>query len=94
MQGGRLADHVKLDGKKSRKKAQEAAAVNRVALHVAGESGGKRFLVKREPLGTNRPFDGVNRELEVPTLKGALEPPPHRNFEVTSTDQKDITEFL
>ena len=37
----------------------------------------------------------VNLKLEVPTLKGALEKTPsHMTFEVTSTDQQDISEFL
>lgn len=42
-----------------------------------------------------RPFDIVNLKLEVSTLKGALEKTPsHMNFEVTSTEQQDITGFL
>jgi hypothetical protein len=51
--------------------------------------------VKLETLIKDHPFDVVNLKLEVPTLKGALEKTPsHMTFEVTSTDQQDITEFL
>ena len=72
-----------------------AATVSKVAFHLAGEFGEKRFLVKLEALIKDRPFDIVSLKLEVPTLKGALEKTPsHMSFEVTSTDQQDITEFL
>jgi hypothetical protein len=72
-----------------------AATVSRVAFHVAGEFGEKRFLGKLEALIKDRPFDVVNLRLKVPTLKGALEKTPsHMNFEVTATDQEDITVFL
>ena len=91
------AKHAKLDVEKARAQAEDmaAATVSRVAFHIAGEFGEKRFLVKLEALIKDRPFDVVNLKLEVPTLKGALEnTPSHMNFEVTSTDQQDITEFL
>jgi len=72
-----------------------AATVSRVAFHIAGEFGEKRFLVKLEALIKDRPFDVVNLKLEVPTLKGALEKTPsHMTFEVTSTEQQDISAFL
>lgn len=92
-----LAKHAKLDADKARAQAEDIAAntLSRVAFHIAGEFGEKRFLVKLEALIMGRPFDIVNLKLEIPTLKGALEKTPsHMNFEVTSTDQKDITEFL
>ncbi|MEX2578367.1 MAG: hypothetical protein WD342_04850 [Verrucomicrobiales bacterium] len=55
----------------------------------------KQIVQKVESLIRDRPFDIVNLKLEVPTLKGALEKTPsHMTFEVTSTDQQDITEFL
>jgi Pyruvate/2-oxoacid:ferredoxin oxidoreductase delta subunit len=91
------AKHAKLDAEKARAQAEDmaAATVSKVAFHIAGEFGEKRFLVKLEALIKDRPFDIVNLKLEVPTLKGALEKTPsHMNFEVTSTDQQDITEFL
>ena len=91
------AKHAKIDAEKARAQAEDiaAATVSRVAFHIAGEFGEKRFLVKLEALIKDRPFDVVNLKLEVPTLKGALEKTPsHMNFEVTSTDQQDITEFL
>jgi len=91
------AKHAKLDAEKARARAEDmaAATVSRVAFHIAGEFGEKRFLAKLEALIKERPFDIVNLRLEVPTLKGALEKTPsHMNFEVTSTEQQDITEFL
>jgi NAD-dependent dihydropyrimidine dehydrogenase PreA subunit len=91
------AKHAKLDAEKARARAEDAvaAAVTRVAFHVAGEFGEKRFLAKLEALIKDRPFDIVNLKLEVPTLKGALEKTPsHMTFEVVSTEQQDIGEFL
>lgn len=91
------AKHAKLDAEKTRAQAEDtvASTVSRVALHIAGEFGEKRFLAKLEALIKDRPFDIVNLKLEVPTLKGALEKTPsHMTFEVTSTEQQDITEFL
>jgi Pyruvate/2-oxoacid:ferredoxin oxidoreductase delta subunit len=91
------AKHVKLDAEKARAQAEDVVAntVSRVAFHIAGEFGEKRFLAKLEALIKDRPFDIVNLRLEVPTLKGALEKTPsHMTFEVTSTEQQDITEFL
>jgi Pyruvate/2-oxoacid:ferredoxin oxidoreductase delta subunit len=91
------AKHAKLDVEKARAQAEDvvAATVSRVAFHIAGEFGEKRFLAKLEALIKDRPFDIVNLKLEVPTLKGALEKTPsHMTFEVTSTEQQDITEFL
>lgn len=91
------AKHLKIDAEKARVLAEDAvvSTVNRVAFHVAGVFGEKRFLAKLETLVTDRPFDVVNLRLDVPTLKGALEKTPsHMTFEVTSTDQQDITAFL
>ena len=91
------AKHAKLDAEKARARAEDAVAatVSRVAFHIAGEFGEKRFLVKLEALIKDRPFDVVNLKLEVPTLKGALEKTPsHMTFEVTSTEQQDISAFL
>ena len=80
--------HTKLDAEKARAQAEDivAATVSRVAFHLAGEFGEKRFLVKLEALIKDRPFDVMNLKLEVPTRKGALEKTPsHMTFEVTST---------
>jgi len=50
-------------------------------------------LAYAPPYGSAK--DPVNLKLEVPTLKGALEKTPaHMSFDVTSTDQQDIPEFL
>jgi NAD-dependent dihydropyrimidine dehydrogenase PreA subunit len=91
------AKRTKLEADKARAQAEDtvASATTRMAFHIAGEFGEKRFLVKLEALIKDRPFDIVNLKLEVPTLKGALEKTPsHMTFEVTSTDQQDVTAFL
>lgn len=64
-------------------------------IEVAGEFGEKRFLVKLGELVQGRPYDIVNLHLNVPTVKGALEKTPSfMNFDVTSTEQQDIQDFL
>jgi len=91
------AKRTKLEAEKARAQAEDtvAAATTRMAFHIAGEFGEKRFLVKLEALIKDRPFDIVNLKLEVPTLKGALEKTPsHMTFEVTSTDQQDVAVLL
>jgi ferredoxin len=91
------AKHAKLDAEKARAAAEDrvAATVSRVGFHIAGEFGEKRFLLKLEALIKDRLFDVVNLKLEVPTLKGALEKTPsHMTFEVTSTAQQDVSDFL
>jgi Pyruvate/2-oxoacid:ferredoxin oxidoreductase delta subunit len=91
------AKHAKLGAEKVRAVAEDtvAAATTRMAFHIAGEFGEKRFLAKLETLIKDRPFDVVNLKLEVPILKGAMEKTPsHMTFEVTSTEQQDITVFL
>ena len=91
------AKRTKLGAEKARAVAEDtvAAAITRIAFHIAGEFGEKRFLAKLEVLIKDRPLDIVNLKLEVPTLKGAMEKTPsHMTFEVTSTDQQDITVFL
>jgi len=88
---------AKLDAQKARAAAEARVAqlTSRVRIEVAGEFGEKRFLVKLEELIRDRPFDIVKLRLEVPTLKGALEKTPSfMSFEVTSTEQEDIQEFL
>jgi ferredoxin len=88
---------AKLDAQKARAAAEARVAqlTSRVRIEVAGEFGEKRFLVKLEELIRDRAFDIVKLRLDVPTLKGALEKTPSlMSFEVTSTEQEDIQEFL
>jgi NAD-dependent dihydropyrimidine dehydrogenase PreA subunit len=67
----------------------------RVRIEIAGEFGEKKFLVQMEELIKNRPYDFVNVSLSTPTVKGAFEKTPSfMSFEVTSTEQVDIQEFL
>jgi len=88
---------AKLDAVKARAAAEEAVAkaTTRARMEIAGEFGEKRFLVKLEELIRDRPYDFVNLRLDVPTVKGALEKAPaFMSFEITSTEQEDIQDFL
>ena len=74
---------------------QIASVSSRVRVRIAGVFGEKRFLVKLQELIQGRPYDIVNLQLHVPTLKGLLEnTPAHMDFEVVSTTQEDVTTFL
>lgn len=87
----------RLDAVKARAAAEDAVAklTTRVRFEVAGEFGEKRFLTQMEDLVRDRPYDFVNVQLSVPTVKGAMEhTPSFMAFEVTSTEQSDIQEFL
>jgi NAD-dependent dihydropyrimidine dehydrogenase PreA subunit len=75
--------------------AEVASDSTRVRFEVAGQFGDKRFLVSLEELVKDRPYDITRLRLDVPTLKGALEKAPSfMTFEVTSTDQSDVTPFV
>lgn len=91
------AKKEKQDILKARAAVETAIAqmTTHVRMEVAGEFGEKRFLVQLEELVKDRPYDFVNLKLEVPTVKGALEnTPSFMSFEVTSTEQEDIQDFL
>jgi len=82
---------------KARAAAEEQVArlITRVRMELAGEFGEKRILIKLEDLVRDRPYDIVNLQLSVPTVKGMLEKTPaFMSFEVTSTEQEDIQSFL
>lgn len=88
---------AKQDALKARASAEDAVArlTTRARFQIAGEFGEKRFLIQLEELVKDQPFDIVNLRLEVPTVKGALQnTPSFMSFEVTSTDQEDIQDFL
>jgi NAD-dependent dihydropyrimidine dehydrogenase PreA subunit len=88
---------AKADAAKARAAAEEAISkhTTQVRLEIAGEFGEKRFLVKMGELIRDRPYDIVNLQLSVPTVKGAMErTPSFMTFEVASTEQQDIQEFL
>jgi ferredoxin len=88
---------AKLDAAKARAAAEDAVAklTTRTRFEVAGRFGEKRFLVQMEELAKDRPLDFVNVNLNTPTVKGAMEnTPSFMSFEVTSTEQADIQEFL
>jgi len=88
---------AKLDAVKARAAAEDAVAklTTRTRFEVTGEFGEKRFLVQLQDLVKDRPYDIVNLKLDVPTVKGSLEKTPSfMSFEVTSTAQEDIQDFL
>ena len=88
---------AKLDAAKARAAAEDVVAklTTRTRFEVAGGFGEKRFLVQMEELAKDRPYDFVNVNLSTPTVKGAMEnTPSFMSFEVTSTEQADIQEFL
>jgi NAD-dependent dihydropyrimidine dehydrogenase PreA subunit len=67
----------------------------RARIEIAGEFGEKAFLMKLEAVVEDQAFDIVNLKLEVPTLKGLMEKTPaYMSFEVTSTDQKAVSDFV
>jgi NAD-dependent dihydropyrimidine dehydrogenase PreA subunit len=81
----------------ARAAAEEALSqrTTQVRMEVSGEFGEKRFLVKLEELIRDRPYDIINLQLQVPTVKGAWEKAPSfMSFDVTSTEQEDIQSFL
>lgn len=88
---------AKQDAIKARAAAEDAIAklTTRMRFEIAGEFGEKRFLVQMEELVKEQPYDFVNLQIQVPTVKGALEKTPSfMSFEVTSTEQEDIQSFL
>jgi NAD-dependent dihydropyrimidine dehydrogenase PreA subunit len=88
---------AKQDALKARAAAEDTVAklTTRVRFEVAGEFGEKRFLIQMEELIKERSYDFVNLRLEVPTVQGASQnTPSFMSFDVTSTEQEDIQEFL
>jgi len=87
----------RLAAQQARAAAEEALAqrTTQVRVEVSGEFGEKRFLVKLEELIRDHPYDIINLQLQVPTVKGAWEKAPSfMSFEVTSTAQEDIQGFM
>jgi formate hydrogenlyase subunit 6/NADH:ubiquinone oxidoreductase subunit I len=81
----------------ARQKAQEQVdtAPTRVAVRIAGVFGEKRFLTKLNELIQDRPYDIMNVQLHVPTVKGLSEgTPAYMDFEATSTSQQDVRPLL
>ncbi|MFU8859459.1 MAG: hypothetical protein ACNA8K_03455 [Cyclonatronaceae bacterium] len=81
----------------ARQKAEEqiAGTSSRARVRIAGVFGDKRLLLKLQELITGRPYDIVNLQLNVPTIKGLLEnTPAHMDFEVVSTVQEDVISLI
>jgi NAD-dependent dihydropyrimidine dehydrogenase PreA subunit len=88
---------AKAEAARARAAAAETVSklTTQVRMEIAGEFGEKRFLMRLGELIRDRSYDIVNLQLSVPTVKGALErPPSFMSFDVTSTEQQDIQEFL
>jgi ferredoxin len=67
----------------------------RAHIEVAGDFGDKAFVAKLEALVKDQACDIVNLRLEIPTLKGLIEKAPaYMSFEVTTTDQQDVTVLI
>ncbi len=67
----------------------------RARIEIAGEFGEKAFVMKLEAVVKDQAFDIVNLRLEVPTVKGLMaNTPAYMSFEVTSTDQQDVSGFV
>lgn len=88
---------AKMDAAKARAVAEDVVATLNIytRFEVAGEFGEKRFLGQLADLVKDQPYDIVNVALSTPTVKGAMEnTPSFMRFEVTSTEQADIQNFL
>lgn len=102
----KIFDIVRKEAAEKRSKQQVAQArehaeeelrkvQTRARIEIAGEFGDKAFLAKLAAKVKDKPFDIVNLRLEVPTVKGLLEKTPaYMTFDITSTDQKDVSAFL
>lgn len=91
------AKRGKQDALKARATAEaiHASLTCRTRMELAGDFGDKRFLIQLEQLIADHPVDLVNLQLQVPTLKGMRsKAPAFMSFEVTSTQQGDIQDFL
>jgi ferredoxin len=87
----------RMDAMRVRAAAEEAVAriTERVHVEVAGEFGEKRFLARLEELLAGRPYDVIELNLRVPTVKGAAEhTPSFMSFDVVSTQQEDVSDFV
>lgn len=97
----KIFKEVRKEGKEKRekKKVQEDRArieselskiSSRIKFELAGQFGAKELPKHLRSLITNRPFDVVNFQMQVHTMKGA---PCYSSFEITSTEQSDISAF-
>ncbi|HMN48878.1 MAG TPA: ferredoxin family protein [Ignavibacteriaceae bacterium] len=101
----KIFKEVRKEGKEKRekKKVQEdrvrlesqiSKISSRVKFELAGQFGAKELPKHLKSLIANRPYDVVNFQMQVPTMKGADEGAPcYSSFEVTSTEQADISTF-
>jgi NAD-dependent dihydropyrimidine dehydrogenase PreA subunit len=88
-------EKIQMQRARAEAEAQIAKLETRTKVEVAGQFGKKNLPQKLRTLIGDRPFDIVNFQMQVPTMKGADEGAPcYASFEVTSTSQEDISGFL
>jgi ferredoxin len=93
-EGKEKREKKKVQEDRAKAEAQLAKISSRVKFELAGQFGKKELPKYLKTLITNRPFDVVNFQMNVPTLKGADEGAPcYSSFEITSTEQADISAF-
>ncbi len=101
----KIFTQVRKEGKEKREKkkiledrvkaeAALAKLTTRIKFELAGQFGEKGLPKILKTLIAERPFDVVNFQMQVPTMKGADEGAPcYSSFEIVSTEQEDISEF-
>ena len=93
-EGKEKREKKKVQEDRAKAEAQLAKISSRVKFELAGHFGKKELPKHLKTLIANRPFDVVNFQMNVPTLKGSDEGAPcYSSFELTSTEQADISVF-
>lgn len=88
-------EKVKIEEERAKVESELAKVTKAMKFEIAGAFGDKQFLLKLQEIIKDNPFDIVNLQLHVPTVKGSLEnTPSFMSFELVSTEYADITEFL
>ncbi|GAB4342564.1 MAG: hypothetical protein Kow0037_30060 [Calditrichia bacterium] len=70
-----------------------AQLICKTRLQIAGQFGDKKFLLKLQELIKGQKVDIINVRLEVPSVQN-IQAPGVMTFDVTSTEEEDISEFL
>jgi NAD-dependent dihydropyrimidine dehydrogenase PreA subunit len=88
-------EKIQMQRARAEAEAKIAKIETRMKVEVAGQFGKKNLPKQLRALIGSRPFDVVNFQMQVPTMKGADEGAPcYSSFEVTSTSQDDVSGFL
>lgn len=93
-EGKERRDKKKILEERAKAESELAKITSRTKFELAGKFGEKGLPKILKSLIENRPFDVVNFQMQVPTMKGADEGAPcYSSFEIVSTEQNDIAEF-